>query len=146
MMKLQRQFPESFSKDYKLNTGSDTGDLSMRLMTVLNHLRRIARSGTAWKQASGNMTQTQCEELLDLALCVRESLVSTSMPSSSGPSDVDIGNSISADDAVLPKPRCLSKKLSDASEVTHVQMIHFCCFKRLRGLLFSIFFVSAGVY
>ena len=122
-MKLQKQFPDSFCKDYKLNTASATGDLSMRLMLILNHIRRISRSGTCWKQATTTLTSTQCEELLDLALCVREGLCKISSSSSSKMSD---SKENSEDDDIFVKPRVLSKTLSNTSEVTHVQ-ITCCC-------------------
>ena len=117
-MKLQKQFPDSFCKEYKLNTASATGDLSMRLMLILNHLRRISRSGTCWKQATTTLTSMQSEELLELALCVRETLFKTSLSSSSMVSD-----SKESDDDVFVQPRVLGKKMSNASEVTHVQII-----------------------
>ena len=118
MMRLQKQFPDSFRKEYKLNTASATGDLSMRLMLILNHLRRISRSGTCWKQATTSLTSRQSEELLELALCVREALfkTSSSVVSDSKESDDD-------DDDVFMQPRVLSQKMSNASEVTHVQII-----------------------
>ena len=122
-MKLQKQFPDSFCKDYKLNTASATGDLSMRLMLILNHIRRISRSGTCWKQATTTLTSMQCEELFDLALCVREGLCKISSSSSSKMSD---SKENSEDDDIFVKPRVLSKNLSNTSEVTHVQ-ITCCC-------------------
>lgn len=120
-MKLQKQFPDSFCKEYKLNTASATGDLSMRLMLILNHLRRISRSGTCWKQATTSLTSMQSEELLELGLCVRETLFKSSLSSSSMVSD----SKDSDDDDVFGKPRVLSKTLSNTSEVTHVQIICF---------------------
>lgn len=118
MMRLQKQFPDSFCKEYKLNTASATGDLSMRLMLILNHLRRISRSGTCWKQATTSLTSRQSDELLELALCVRQTLV-TSLSSSSLVSD----SKESDDDDVFVQPRVLGPKMSNASEVTHVQII-----------------------
>ena len=118
MMRLQKQFPDSFCKEYKLNTASAAVDLSMRLMLIMNHLRRISRSGTCWKQATTSLTSRQSDELLELALCVRQTLV-TSLSSSSLVSD----SKESDDDAPFVEPRVLGPKMSNASEVTHVQII-----------------------
>jgi hypothetical protein len=148
MMRLQKQFPDSFCKEYKLNTASATGDLSMRLALILNHLRRISRSGTCWKQATTSLTSRQSDELLELALCVRETLFKTSLSSSSMVSD----SKESDDDDVFVQPRVLGKKMSNASEVTHVQII---CFLFDISLIFHFMFIyiyvsilvcPAGVY
>ena len=112
-MRLQKQFPDSFCKEYKLNIASATGDLSMRLMLILNHLRRISRSGTCWRQATTSLTSRQSDELLELALCVRQTLV-TSLSSSSLVSDSK--ESDDDDDDVFIQPRVLSQKMSNASE------------------------------
>ena len=137
MMRLQKQFPDSFCKEYKLNTASATGDLSMRLMLILNHLRRISRSGTCWKQATTSLTSRQSEELLELALCVREALfkTSSSMVSDSKESDDD--------DDVFVQPRVLGKKMSNASEVTHVQII---CLLFDISLIFYFMFIYIYIY
>jgi len=137
MMRLQKQFPDSFCKEYKLNTASAAGDLAMRLMLIMNHLRRISRSGTCWKQATTSLTSRQSEELIELALCVREAPFKTSSSVVSDAKESD------DDDDVFMQPRVLSQKMSNASEVTHVQII---CLLFGISLIFYFMFIYIFMY